>query len=155
MGTKRQIIKQLINTTKDPKVREFLISNLSKNKGSCYTKDKVNSLRLDLIKHAKEEEYLFKAYLKSYNIKYKFKEPLYYDTENGKKFCIVDFYLPEINSIVIIGEFSVEDRLQIVSKNRTLYRFSKVDFENVIYMNDRMRTIEAKVISTYSNKLVV
>jgi hypothetical protein len=156
--SKRGVIKNLLYYTKEPKVREFLLSQLSNKKqssGTNYVKKKAESLRLDLIKKSKEEEYVLKAYLKSFDIKYKFKEPLYYDTENGKKFCIVDFYLPEINSIILVEEFTGENKLEYISKDRNIYRFYKKDFEDTNYINSRLRMIQSEVLKTFKGKLAV
>lgn len=150
-------IKDLLYHTKDPKVREFLLSQLNnkhKRLGNNNIKKRADSLRLDLIKKSKEEEFVLKAYLKSYEIKYKFKEPIYYDTENGKKFCIVDFYLPETNSIILVEDFSGEDRLVCLSKEIKIYRFYKKDFEDTNYINNRLRTIQSETFKTFKNKII-
>jgi very-short-patch-repair endonuclease len=120
------------------------------------SKEAAEDFRKLLIEKQTESEKVFKALLKASNIKYEFQKIFWVKVKSKnvkKKFYIVDFYLPELETVIEIdGEYHDEVKQQKQDKFRTsvllrngilkVFRFSNEDvLNNHNYVLSRLNQI--------------
>jgi len=125
------------------------------------SKEAAEDFRKLLIEKQTESEKVFKALLKSSNIKYEFQKIFWVKVKSKsikKKFYIVDFYLPELETVIEIdGEYHDEVKQQKQDKFRTsvllrngilkVFRFSNEDtLNNHNYVLSRLNQIVANTV---------
>jgi very-short-patch-repair endonuclease len=119
-----------------------LVKNYSK-------KERAEAFREDLIKKQTHSEKLFKAYLKSLEIRYFFQKIFY--TE--KSFRIVDFYLPECNVVIEIdGKYHNDNKVSDFIRTTELeaygvqkvYRFTNDETLDSEIITNRLKGIVAR-----------